>query len=117
MKRKIYYHKDRAAPVLFGTKARLKRIPYYYLAVLIFTVSPIILSTIGSLIGNSLGCNINEAGTDTCVRYGIQLGETLSTLFTCFWLLFFTVPFGFIALLVLIYAIDRDKKYHSEGND
>ena len=51
------------------------------------------------LFGECLGCNINEAGSDPCIRLGIPFGTILSTFFVLGWFALFTIPVGAIAIV------------------
>lgn len=70
---------------------------------------------IAGFIGKCMSCNINEAGTDACVRLGIPFGNVLNTAFTMFWLCIITVPLGIIATIVLVIAAIHDTIYHKNN--
>lgn len=42
----------------------------------------------------TLGCDINEAGSKECVKWGINIGSLLSNLFILGWLSILTIPAG-----------------------
>ena len=115
--RKDHYFATRMKPQLFTSRKRLKRMPVYYLVVVLLTLLPLLLSALASAIGNGLGCNINEGGTDECVRWGIHFGALLNVMFTSFWLALLTVPAGIIALLVLTFAAINDTIYYRSNPD
>jgi hypothetical protein len=68
-----------------------------------------------AFIGYCLGCNINEAGTDKCIRLGMPFGEVLNSLGSLFWLFIITVPLGVIATVVLIITAINDTIYHNKN--
>ncbi|MBS1751512.1 MAG: hypothetical protein JST63_16540 [Bacteroidetes bacterium] len=64
---------------------------------------PVILASIGGL---CLGCQVNEAGGNKSTRWGIDFGQTLSTLMMMDRLLIYTIPLAGITLLILQIYID-----------
>lgn len=65
-----------------------------------FALLPFLLALPGGIVGVLLGCTLNEAGTDPCVRLGIQVGPLIyhSTVLPWFSLLTFPIGFGALAL-------------------
>lgn len=79
-----------------------------YVIVLFIGILPILIAMTAELIGEVLDCNINEAGTDDCVRYGIHLGDTLSSMFIFGWFTFLSIPIGLLLFLGwTVYGIFR----------
>lgn len=74
-----------------------------YALIAFFAVLPILISIIAGLIGNCLGCNINEAGTDECIRFGIPFGKILNPLAVVGWFSLITLPIAAIAFIVWSY--------------
>jgi len=74
---------------------------------------PILISTLAGFIGYCMGCHINEAGTDNCIRAGITFGNVLNPLGALFWLSIITIPLDAIATVVLIITAIHDTAYHS----
>lgn len=99
-------------PSLFKSKSKLKRIPFWFLAIVFFTVLPFISVWLANVIGDGLGCNINEGGTDSCIRMGIPLGNLLSMMVASGWFLLLTIPIGALCLLVFIALTINDCVYH-----
>ncbi|MDB4901620.1 MAG: hypothetical protein JWQ63_901 [Mucilaginibacter sp.] len=98
-------------PQLFDTKKKLKWIPYGYLFILFFTISPFLGAFLANVIGNSLGCDINEGGTDECIRIGVPFGEVLNGMVAAGWLFFLTIPLGAIFLIILTFVAINDSNY------
>lgn len=78
-----------------------------YLAIFFFAIIPFILAVLADAIGNWLGCNINEGGTDPCIRWGVDFGRVLYPMFVMGWLTLMTIPIatvlgiGFTVYLLL----------------
>lgn len=71
-----------------------------YIIIILFAIFPILISITVNCFGNCLGCNINEAGTDDCVRFGIPFGKILNPLVVIGWLFLITIPIAFILSLI-----------------
>lgn len=67
---------------------------------------------VASKIGEMLGCNINEGGTDPCYINGIGWGNILSATFSLGWLMLMTMPSGIILFFMLTYNAVNDIRYH-----
>jgi hypothetical protein len=98
-------------PQLFDTKRKLKWIPYSYLFVIFVTVSPLLFAWLAGIIGDSMGCNINEGGTDECVRIGIHFGWILNQMVAGVWSLLLSVPIGLIIVVILTIVAVNDWNY------
>lgn len=79
----------------------------------LFAILPLISMFIAGGIASMFGCTIDESGTSVCMTPLGDLGGTLSLMGIVGWLVFFTVPIGFLGLLLgvllLIVAIVRAK--------
>lgn len=62
--------------------------------------APIVFSLFVGLFGLSLGCSMNEAASDPCVRFGIPLGEFLNALGSAGFLSMVTFPLALIVVAV-----------------
>ncbi len=71
-----------------------------YLLIIVVAISPVILVAVAGFLGECLDCNINEAGTDSCVVLGIPLGMILNPMMVAGWFALLTIPIGIIALVV-----------------
>ncbi len=69
-------------------------------AIVILMLAPLIPSLIALAIALPLGCNLNEAGTSSCVIFGTDFGEALTVLALMGFVLVFTVPLGLIFLVI-----------------
>jgi len=82
------------------------------IAITIYTFGPLIVSMLAGLFGACLGCNINEAGTDKCIRLGIPFGNFLNFFGVVGWLSIITLPTGiipfFISFCVMLYYMAQD---------
>ncbi len=67
-----------------------------FLAIALFAISPFLSAILSSIIGKWLGCNINEAGTDPCLRWGVDFGKVLYPMFVMGWLSLLTMPIGLL---------------------
>jgi len=63
-----------------------------YLAITLFAISPFLLAVLADVVGDWLGCNINEGGTDPCLRWGFDFGKFLYPMFVMGWLTLMTIP-------------------------
>ena len=73
------------------------------LALVLLAIGPVLVSVSAGWVGELLGCNINEGGTDECVRYGIPFGSVLNPLGVVGWLSLLTIPAA--GLLAIPWAI------------
>lgn len=67
-----------------------------YLGIAFFGLCPIIPVFTSGAIGKWLGCNINEAGTDPCFRWGINFSKMLYPMFVMGWLTLMTMPLAML---------------------
>lgn len=70
-----------------------------YLGIVIFAFSPIIVALLAMFVGTCLGCEINAAASDPCIRLGIPFGQTLSGLAMMHLLAMATIPSGIMAAI------------------
>jgi len=87
-------------PAYFKAKPTVKVVLIGYLLIILFALLPVLLAMLAGGIGNCMGCNINEGGTDECIRMGIHFGAVLNIIGAGFWLCFLTIPIGCIAFVV-----------------
>ena len=89
-------------------------IPFGYIGIVLLACSPIIIAVLAGFFGSCLGCNINEAGTDDCIRLGIPFGTIFSMFLVLGWFALLTIPIGAIAIvgwtIYCIVILIRDKK-------
>jgi hypothetical protein len=95
-------------PFLFRDTVSVKKVLLYHLYILMIALSPILISMLAGFIGYCMGCNINEGGTDNCIRIGVAFGNILNPLGTLFWLSIITIPLGAIATIALIIIAVHD---------
>lgn len=67
-----------------------------YLSIALFGLSPFFSAILSGVVGNWLGCNINEGGTDPCHRWGMDFGKVLYPMFVMGWLSLITVPIAML---------------------
>ena len=70
-----------------------------YLVIVLFGLFPFFLVGIASAVGKWLGCNINEGGTDPCIRFGIGFGKVLNGMMIMGWLVLLTGPLAMMAAI------------------
>ncbi|MFK8164261.1 MAG: hypothetical protein AB8H12_17580, partial [Lewinella sp.] len=68
-----------------------------YLLIGLFGLLPIFLVGTAAAVGKWLGCNINEAGTDPCIRFGFKFGKILNGMMVMGWLVLLTGPAAMLA--------------------
>jgi len=61
---------------------------------------PMAVSLFSILLAGILGCELNEAGSETCLVLGLDFGGFLSGLFVMGWMALFTLPL-LLAILVI----------------
>ncbi|AFY69427.1 hypothetical protein Pse7367_1130 [Thalassoporum mexicanum PCC 7367] len=67
-------------------------------ASLIFAVLPLLSVLLANLIGNLLGCQVNEGFANSCQVGSFELGGILAWMFTAGWYIFFTLPIGLVGV-------------------
>lgn len=90
--------------------------PRAIIIILFLAVSPLIPVILASIAGACLGCPVNEAGGSKCIRWGIDLSETLSTMMMMGWLLIYTVPLAGISLLIRQIYIHRKQSHKNTAH-
>ncbi|WKW50370.1 hypothetical protein [Rhodomicrobium lacus] len=68
-----------------------------FAAIVLFTVSPMILAAIASAIAKNAGCAFNEGSIHPCVIAGEDWGSTLYTMAMMGWLAIATIQIGAMA--------------------
>lgn len=71
-------------------------------AILLVALSPVLSVIVAGGIANFGGCVLNEGNVHPCVIGGVDLGETIYTMFVLGWLMLVTLPMGALALLIWI---------------
>ncbi|WP_020568010.1 hypothetical protein [Neolewinella persica] len=74
-------------------------ITFTYLLILLFALFPVFLVGIAEVTGKWLGCNINEGGTDPCIRFGFNFGRVLNGMMVMGWLVLLTGPLALLAAI------------------
>lgn len=77
--------------------------PLGFVLIGMLSLSPILVSLFAGFIGECLGCNINEAGTDDCIRFGIPFGSILNPLYVMGWFMLITIPLGIVAFFAWLF--------------
>lgn len=85
-----------------------KKLRRGYFVIVLIAVLPVISALLASFLGWCLGCNVNEAGISDCIRFGINLGEMLSTMFIMGWTTLLSIPLAII--LLIVWSIYMNKK-------
>ena len=104
-------------PLYFHTPDKLRKAPLYHLYIILAALLPILVSMLAGFIGYCMGCSINEAGTDDCVRIGVPFGTILNPLGVLGWLGIITIPLGVIATVILAIAAIHDTLYHRKNSN
>lgn len=78
-------------PILFRDEIKVKKVLLYHLYIALLALLPFVVAMLAGFIGKCFNCNINEAGTDQCVRAGIAFGKVLNPLAVTGWLLVLTI--------------------------
>lgn len=69
-------------------------------AILLVALAPVLSVIVAGGVANIGGCVLNEGDVHPCVIGGVDLGETLYTMFVLGWLMLVTLPMGALALLI-----------------
>ena len=105
-------------PAYFKSTPTFKVVILGYLLIVFFALLPILLAILAGFIGNCMGCNINEGGTDECIRNGIHFGSILNIMAAGAWFFLLTIPAGIIAFIVwTIMGIHAAVYYAGSDND
>jgi len=92
--------------VIIGTFLRMLWIIFIYTALFFLGFGPVLISILAFSIGKRLGCNINEAGTDPCIRNGRDWGKILNPMAVVGWLSVVTLPLGVMgAICYTVYLL------------
>jgi hypothetical protein len=81
---------------------------YYAIAlvlIILLAFAPFASAILGSVIANSAGCTLNEAGAHSCIIHGHDYGEALYTMGMGFWMIIFTVPAAEFACLLWVVVL------------
>lgn len=92
----------------YSNRSKLKRIPVYYLLVIIGSLFPLFLASLAGYIAKTNYCILNEAGAHPCFIDGTDIGELLSVMFAFGWMMLATIPTGICLFLVLTYYTIHD---------
>ena len=83
-----------------------------YGVIVLWMLLPMISVLTAGAIAQASGCSLDEGSAHPCVVAGMDLGDTLYTMFVMGWMFFLTVPTGLVAL-VLFTVIVLIKKFRS----
>jgi hypothetical protein len=72
-----------------------------YLLIARYMIAPILTVMVSSGIANATGSRLDEAGPHPCIILGVDVGISLNAMFVAGWLVFFTVPTGLLAIVVV----------------
>jgi hypothetical protein len=90
----------------FGRAHHIKK---YYAIVLVLIIllalGPFASAILASVVANSAGCTLNEAGTNSCIIHGHDYGETLYTMGMSFGMIIFTLPLAEFAFLLWVVVL------------
>lgn len=78
---------------------------FIYTALFFLGLGPVLVSILAFNIGKRLGCNINEGGTDPCIRNGKDWGKILNPMAVVGWLSVVTLPVAFFAAIGYTYYL------------
>lgn len=70
----------------------------FFLSIL-FGASPILIALSAGWIGTLADCTVNEAGAETCLVWGADIGGLLAGMFVMGWFTFYTAPVGLLGAL------------------
>jgi len=77
-----------------------RRILLIYCLIFLFAAAPLICVMIACGVASAAGSHVDEGGVHPCIIGGVDYGEAVLNLFMCGWLMFLTIPAGFLAMLV-----------------
>ncbi|TWR30324.1 hypothetical protein FPZ43_05125 [Mucilaginibacter pallidiroseus] len=101
----------------YSNRSKLKRIPVYYLLVIIGSLFPLFLASLAGYIAKTNCCTLSEAGAHPCFIDGTDIGELLSIMFGLGWMMLATIPTGICLFLVLTYYTIHDILYYKRNPD
>jgi len=107
---------DTHETAVFSYTQQAKKAPIYHLYIIALALLPVLISMLAGFIGYCMRCNINEAGTDQCVRIGIPFGAVLNPLGVLGWLCIITIPLGLVATVILAIVAIHDTLFHRNNN-
>ncbi|CAN5872248.1 hypothetical protein BH24DEI2_BH24DEI2_15000 [soil metagenome] len=96
--------------------ALLKRPVLVYVALLLYTVGPVLSVVIASAVAYRYGCRLDESQAHICLVGGWDAGATLYAMSVSAWLALVTLPSGALALLgytvllVIFLVVSRKKR-------
>ena len=73
---------------------------YIYWAIIVYAITPLASGSTAFAIAAIFGATLNEAGSNPCIVLGYDLGGKLSSMLGFSWLSFYTIPAGFILIIV-----------------
>lgn len=74
-------------------------------AIMIFSVLPLISGIGAAYIAESNGCRLDEGSSHPCIIAGVDWGDMLYALGVLTWLMFATFPIGFVLFIVWLIAL------------
>ena len=75
------------------------------LLILLLASLPMLSALIAELIANANGCTLHEGNSYPCHVFGEDIGDLLYTMFVLGWLMLLTIPYGVIALALLLITL------------
>jgi hypothetical protein len=66
--------------------------------------APLLVSLGAGVVASHYGCTLNEGGVYPCVIHGHDYGHRLNLLFMLGWFGMLTLPYGIVALCILVAA-------------
>ena len=66
----------------------------------VFAIVPIINILLTALLATVFGCEVNESGAQLCITPFGEIGDLLYLLGASGWFIFFTLPLGFVGVIV-----------------
>ena len=73
---------------------------YIYWAIFVYSITPFASGSAAFAIAAIVGATLNEGGSNPCIVLGYDLGGKLSSMLGFSWLSFYSIPAGFILLII-----------------
>jgi hypothetical protein len=73
---------------------------YIYWAIIVYSLIPLASSTAAFAIAKIAGAKLNEGSPNPCIILGYDFGNILYSMLGFGWLFLFTLPTGFILLII-----------------
>jgi hypothetical protein len=86
------------------------------LVILLAGFLPLIGAIAAGMLGNALGCKVDESDSHPCLLFGIDIGEILYSIFVLGWAFLLTIPSSFIIFILYVFLILYRKIFKAKNS-